>query len=60
MASTDAATRERLRIQAHRSVDNPMALAKAVRIVCAGLARGKITLADLTPLPAPAPKRTGS
>lgn len=39
---------------AHRAVDDPVALARAARIVRAALAREKITSGDLTPLPSPA------
>jgi hypothetical protein len=37
---------------AHRAVDDPAQLARAARIVRAALARRKLTLAELTPLPA--------
>ncbi|HEX5120348.1 MAG TPA: hypothetical protein VFW65_34635 [Pseudonocardiaceae bacterium] len=40
-----------MRHAAHRAVDNPAALARATRIVRAALARQKLTLAELTPLP---------
>lgn len=37
---------------AHRAADNPAELARATRIVRAALARQRLTLAELTPLPA--------
>lgn len=55
---TRKATDARLRKQAHLSVDDPIALAKAARIVRAALARQRITLADLTPLPRHDTERT--
>lgn len=45
--------------RAHRAVDDPVTLEKAARIVRAALARRKLTLDDLEPLPLPAP-RNGS
>jgi hypothetical protein len=39
-------------VAAHRAVDDPAALARAARIVRAALARKRLTLAELTPLPA--------
>jgi hypothetical protein len=48
---TAAATAARLRNQANRAVDHPAKLARAARIVRAALARRKLTVADLTPLP---------
>jgi hypothetical protein len=39
------------RDSAHRAVDDPAALARAARIVRAALARRKLNVADLTPLP---------
>lgn len=48
---TSNATAARLTDQAHRAVDDPVALAKAARIVRAALDRQRLTLADLTPLP---------
>ncbi len=46
-----AATAEHNRRAAFRAVDDPVKLARAARIVRAALARKKISLADLTPLP---------
>jgi hypothetical protein len=46
------ATAEHMRRAAHRAVDDPAQLARAARIVRAALARRKLTLAELTPLPA--------
>jgi hypothetical protein len=51
-ARTAAATAEHTRRAAHRAVDDPAQLARAARIVRAALARRKLTLAELTPLPA--------
>jgi hypothetical protein len=51
VARTDAATIEHMRRSAHRAVDDPAQLARAARIVRAALARRKLTVADLTPLP---------
>jgi hypothetical protein len=42
----------RLTQTAHRAVDDPLELARAARIVRAALARKRLTLAELTPLPA--------
>ena len=42
----------RQRNAAHRAVDDPVVLARAARIVRAALARQRLTLADLEPLPA--------
>jgi hypothetical protein len=53
VARTDRATAERLRRAAHRAIDDPVKLARAARIIRAALDRDRITLADLTPLPAP-------
>jgi hypothetical protein len=39
---------------AHRAVDDPVALARGMRIVRAALARKRITADELTPLPDPA------
>jgi hypothetical protein len=50
---TAAATEARLRNQANRAVDDPVKLARAARIVRAALVRRKLTIDDLTPLPAP-------
>jgi hypothetical protein len=36
---------------AHRAVDDPATLARSARIVRAALARQRLALADLTPLP---------
>lgn len=47
-ARTEAATREHLRRSAHRAVDDPLALARAARIVRAALARQRLTIEDLT------------
>lgn len=41
----------RLTQTAHRAVDDPVQLARAVRIVRAALARERLTLGDLRPLP---------
>jgi hypothetical protein len=41
----------RLTQTAHRAVDDPLELARAARIVRAALARRKLTLDELTPLP---------
>jgi hypothetical protein len=49
---TAAATAEHTRRAAHRAIDDPAKLARAARIVRAALARRKLTLAELTPLPA--------
>lgn len=38
---------------AHRAVDDPVRLGRAARIVRAALARQKLTLDELSPLPAP-------
>jgi hypothetical protein len=43
----------RLTQTAHRAVDDPAQLARAARIVRAALARERLTLAELTPLPTP-------
>lgn len=48
---THAATEANKRNSAHRAVDDPAQLARAARIVRAALARNRITLADLTPMP---------
>jgi hypothetical protein len=52
VARTEAAANEHMRRSAHRAVDDLAQLAKAARIVRAALERRKLTLADLTPLPA--------
>ncbi|WP_406306262.1 hypothetical protein OHA61_34090 [Streptomyces sp. NBC_00885] len=57
-ARTTAATEAHARNAAHRAVDDPAQLARAARIVRAALARQRITLAELTPLPA-SPRRRG-
>jgi hypothetical protein len=36
---------------AHRAVDDPVQLARAARIVRAALARQRLTITELTPLP---------
>jgi hypothetical protein len=41
-----------MRRSAHRAVDDPAQLERAARIVRAALERRKLTLAELTPLPA--------
>lgn len=41
----------RLTQVAHRAVDDPATLARAARIVRAALARQRLTLDELTPLP---------
>ena len=48
----EAATAAHLANAANRAVDDPVALARAARIVRAALARQKITLADVLPEPA--------
>lgn len=45
---------------AHRAVDDPVRLARAARIVRAALARKKITLAELTPIPEPENRKKAS
>jgi hypothetical protein len=47
------ATEARLTYLAHRAVDDPAYLARAARIVRAALARRKLSIEDLTPLPLP-------
>jgi len=54
---TAAATREHMHRSAHRAVDDPAQLARAARIVRAALARNRLTLDDLTPLPDTRPDR---
>jgi hypothetical protein len=50
-----AQARDKFQAQtAHRAVDDPVVLNRAARIVRAALARQKLTLADLPPLPDPA------
>jgi hypothetical protein len=49
---TGKARAVRLTQTAHRAVDDPLELARAARIVRAALARRRLTLAELTPLPA--------
>lgn len=44
---------------AHRAVNDPVRLARAARIVRAALARKRLRLADLTPLPAEAEQDHG-
>jgi hypothetical protein len=53
MSRTAAATQAVQRYAAERAVDDPAKLAKAARIVRAALARHRLSLDDLTPLPAP-------
>ena len=49
-----AQARDKFQAQtAHRAVDDPVVLARAQRIVRAALARRKLRLADLSPLPDP-------
>jgi hypothetical protein len=48
---TAKARQVRLTQTAHRAVDDPVELARAVRIVRAALARRRLTVAELTPLP---------
>ena len=50
---TAKARKVKLTNHAHRAVDDPVQLARAARIVRAALARQRLTLGDLTPLPAP-------
>jgi hypothetical protein len=40
---------------AHRAVDDPVELARAARVVRAALARQRLSIDDLTPLPADHP-----
>lgn len=49
--NTAAAIEATKRLAAERAVDDPVKLAKAARIVRVALARQRLTLADLTPLP---------
>jgi hypothetical protein len=49
---TAKARRVQLTRTAHRAVDDPLELARAARIVRAALARQRLNLSDLTPLPA--------
>jgi hypothetical protein len=51
-SKTAPARRVRLTQTAHRAVDDPIELARAARIVRAALARQRLTIDDLTPLPA--------
>lgn len=52
MAKTPFLAYEQNKINAaYRAVDNPPALARAVRIVRAAIACGTVTPAELTPLP---------
>jgi hypothetical protein len=48
---TGKARAARLTQTAHRAVDNPVELARAARIVRAALARKRISLDELSPLP---------
>lgn len=48
---TAIARRVRLTRTAHRAAGDPQELSRAVRIVRAALATGRVTTADLTPLP---------
>lgn len=50
-ARTVKARQEHQRNAAHRAVDDPAQLARAARIVRAALARKRLSLAELTPLP---------
>ena len=52
-AQLEAARQKHLARSAHRAVDDPVALERGARLVRAALARKKLTLADLTPLPDP-------
>jgi hypothetical protein len=52
VAQTAKARETYLAQSAHRAVEDPVALARAARIVRAALARQRLTLAELTPLPA--------
>lgn len=56
-ARTSAATEAHKRNAAHRAVDDPAQLARAARIVRAALARQRLTLDELTPLPLDNPGR---
>lgn len=49
---TEKARATYLTLTAHRAVDDPVRLARAVRIVRAAIARQRVSLRDLTPLPA--------
>lgn len=50
-SDTSAARAQGIVNAAHRAVDDPAKLARAARIVRAALARQKISLDELTPLP---------
>jgi hypothetical protein len=50
-SQTAKARQVRLIQTAHRAVDDPVELARAARIVRAALARQRLTLAELPPLP---------
>jgi hypothetical protein len=57
-ARTARGREKQLANAAHRAVDDPVVLARAARIVRAALARDRISLADLTPLPRPDDNRS--
>lgn len=48
---TKAATQAHMTLAAYRAAGDPSKLSKAVRIVRAALADGKVTTDELTPLP---------
>jgi hypothetical protein len=51
LARTEKARETHVTRAAHRAVDDPAQLARAARIVRAALARKRLTLDELTPLP---------
>jgi hypothetical protein len=59
VARTTAATEAHSVNAAHRAVDDRATLARAARIVRAALARERLTIAELTPLPSVPPRTDG-